>query len=374
MYERDRRTRRWRELTTPPALIPYSAIGPPNDEVGGAPWRVRVVTRGVAVTLIAIIAALILVMDESGPEVAFSASVEHLRSVVRSLAFEPQGRAVYACTLDGALLTWEPGRRPRPLNLAEDHVLVRRPVFAPNVQTLAVATQDGGVTLWDLAARHRRLQIPSRGGPAMALAFSRDSARLAVADPDGIRLLDAANGEPVAAPSPALRGVSCLAFAPDGQSLAVGGQDGLVWIWRLGEKEPVTSFRAHRSAITTLAFADDGQVLASLSFDGHVARLWQPGDGRLVTELNADSHIQTLVFAPGGRMLATADFGGMIGIWDLESGRRLVRFPGLDGGPLTTLAFSSDGATLACGGTGSIGLYRVGGSESLAHEREPAEE
>jgi WD40 repeat protein len=330
----------------------------PSDHQGGVPSRVRVVTRGLAVILATMTVGLVYLADEPRSHLALCASSEGFRGTVRGQTFAPQGRRIYACTSDGSLLSWIPGLPVTRVDLGDDLVLNRRTAFAPNVLTLAVSSHDGGVTLWDLATIRRRFRIPPRAGRVSALAFSRDSATLALADGAGVQLLDAARGLPLEGPRLKLCDASCVAFAPDGRTLAVGGVDGIIRVWNPADKEPRTAFRAHGTPVTSLEFADDGEMLASASHDDHVARLWQVDRGRLLAELEACSQVQAITFAPGNRELAIAGLDGVVRVWETATPGPCRVIQEHDG-PVTALAFSPAGERLVCGGIGSIWLYRV---------------
>ena len=56
--------------------------------------------------------------------------------------------------------------------------------------------------------------------------------------------------------------VTCLAYAPDGQTLATGSKDGTVRLWDAAGKERAT-LPGHERMVTALAFAPDGKTLAT---------------------------------------------------------------------------------------------------------------
>src|SRR5262249_53683713 len=57
--------------------------------------------------------------------------------------------------------------------------------------------------------------------------------------------------------------VSCLAFAPDGRTLASGSWDSTVRLWHLATGQEVATLEGHRGRIHCLVFAADGRTLAS---------------------------------------------------------------------------------------------------------------
>ena len=55
-----------------------------------------------------------------------------------------------------------------------------------------------------------------------------------------------------------------VAWSPDGQYLAAGGQDMVIYLWKSFERHDLTG---SQSTITALAWSPDSQYLASTGFD-----------------------------------------------------------------------------------------------------------
>jgi periodic tryptophan protein 2 len=64
--------------------------------------------------------------------------------------------------------------------------------------------------------------------------------------------------------------VNCLAYSPDGQLIATGGDDGKLKIWNTHSGFCFVTFSEHTAPITTVEFSTSGTVVVSASLDGTV--------------------------------------------------------------------------------------------------------
>jgi WD40 repeat protein len=169
-------------------------------------------------------------------------------------------------------------------------------------------------------------------------------------------------------------GVLCLAFAPDGKTLAAGGwfarageagEDGGVQLWDLSGKQPKerVRFGGHKKEVTAVAFSPSGQVLASAGKESSV-RIWDL-TGQVRERAMLQGAAGPLTFSPNSKSLATA-VGGTIQLWTVN-GDELGRWakysdPKHPENAISALAFSPDGAVLASGTrTRTVDLWALGG-------------
>jgi WD40 repeat protein/serine/threonine protein kinase len=152
-----------------------------------------------------------------------------------------------------------------------------------------------------------------------------------------------------------------LAFSPDGELLATGASDGLVYLFDAVTGVPRT-LRGHADRVDSVVFSPDGETVASASLDGELG-LWRR-DGTPIRLLRA--HAQTVVapsgFTPDGRRVVTASQAGEVALWDAQTGAAIWRRTLPDG--VSGLAVRPDGQVVALGTmTGKIVLLPLAGGE-----------
>ena len=143
-------------------------------------------------------------------------------------------------------------------------------------------------------------------------------------------------------------GVHSVAFSPDGNTLASGSQDGIVWLWKVETGQLINTLTGPRGYILSVAFSPDGNTLASASYDGTVW-LWDVESWQRINILTGHTdYTSSVAFSPDGTILASGSRDGTVLLWNIESGQRINILTG-HGGWVYSVAFSPDGKTLASG-------------------------
>src|SRR5205823_5428150 len=131
----------------------------------------------------------------------------------------------------------------------------------PAGQRVAVGEAGGHISLWDLSRAHVAGAMDLLKGPVSSLAFSRDGKLLAVAghEENGF-LFELTNGDRVPLEGHADL-VNCVAFAPDGATVATGSSDGTVRLWSAtgGQQRRVLSATG-MGAVLAIAFSPDNRL------------------------------------------------------------------------------------------------------------------
>jgi WD40 repeat protein len=234
-------------------------------------------------------------------------------------------------------------------------------LFTLDGQRLVSRDGGGGLRLWEVSTGRPlgQLSLPGdqRAGPT---ALSADGKLLAVGGNDGaVYLLDLRTGKAVRRLVGPAEQASALAFSPDGKLLASGrdfdyprkhGQDNPIQLWDVATGRELRRLVGHKDTVLSLAFSPDGKTLASGAerYDGTL-RLWDVATGKERLSLKGHGEVRSVAFSPDGKEIATSGMDRTIRLWDPAIGRELRRLIGHQA-DVMAVAFSPDGRLLASGG------------------------
>ncbi len=305
--------------------------------------------------------------------------LHHVRlTEVQALALSRDGKSLAAIGRDtsgdnAGVWLWKDGAE-QPLQLLKKTADARcllfheRQLWVGHRSGLWFCEIDGKSAFVDLRyyAPTRVNALAISGGTHPHLAVATDQ-RVLLADWEGKRLDDTAIGNKESATS--------VAFAPDGNSVAVGTDDGSLYAWSIrggGRLTKRFTVRPPGTGVTSITYSPDGKQLISVCHGGEVFR-WNSDTGEKISKVVAKGGppvakdaIDNPVFvlsADGTRLagrfgLSKEEFDSGLHVWDATNGEELSVRSG-PGDAIQKMAFQSDGSFVSLSTTGELIVWNT---------------
>ncbi|NIM92139.1 MAG: TIR domain-containing protein [Anaerolineales bacterium] len=204
-------------------------------------------------------------------------------SVAVTLAFSPDGSMLASGDGNGFLALWDvaTGRTIKSIQAHEGYVFSL--AFSPDGNALystALDLPERLIHIWDLETNETtQLELSSTVRPGYNMVLHPDTSMLAASSGgpywNYLLLYDTSTGELLFEP---LSGhsdqVTAIAFNPASSTFATGSSDQTIRLWDIVSGQPIgLPIPGHGSSIRGLAFSSDGQILASIDAEGPI-RIW----------------------------------------------------------------------------------------------------
>jgi len=135
-----------------------------------------------------------------------------------------------------------------------------------------------------------------------------------------------------------MAGVSCLAWAPDGDTLASGSDDKAIRLWNRITASPPNGSGDGAGRESRAIPTGTGVKLRRNGDSG-----WARGRGPLLGHHN---YVYCLAFSPKGNILASGSYDEAVFLWDVRAGRQMRSLPA-HSDPVTGIDFCKDGTLVA---------------------------
>jgi hypothetical protein len=260
----------------------------------------------------------------------------------------------------------------RILGRIDDRATVIAISFGSNASVLFSGDENGAVKEWDLATFKEKTTLNFHEYPILCLCCSDDGKTVISGDMAGwIVVVDGITAKLRLREQWRESAVHCLRLTGDAKTLITGDLEGTIRVWQLDGWRLTKEFRDHSLDVYSVDLSKDGRYLASASGEKIVVRDCNASGANALKTLR-EWRSYSLCFSPGTMLLAVApnryekevheDIGCMH-LLDGRTGAEMAK--GIEHvGGISWVAFSPDGARLACGySDGALEVWDVVASE-----------
>lgn len=300
--------------------------------------------------------------------VGSTAHVAWAEPPLAALTFAPDAQHLLTGSQAGvSLLDWPSQQRVR--ELVPPFANVHDIGFSPDGQLLAVAGGDpadvGTVQIFSWPELQLQQTLLGHDDSVMAIAWLSDSTIAAAGLDQRITLWDVATGDLQQILHGHSRGITALAYVPEGQLLVSAGIDQSLRVWELQTGNLRHSLTIHTQSIQALETrpAGSGLPMVASCSDDRTVRFWQPSIGRMVRFIRLPAKPLCICWLANGASIAAGCDDGSVYVIDPLTVQIVAQHQPSRPGWIYALAATTQGDQLVAGGSDGL---RVINSSTLS--------
>ncbi|KIM91497.1 hypothetical protein PILCRDRAFT_810776 [Piloderma croceum F 1598] len=303
------------------------------------------------------------------------------RDAVLGAYFSVDGKTIYTVSRDGAVFTWKAkidsdsdsdSDAPQPIPSTSNAIALTRwgiqkrhyfnqpgtkvvcTTFHPSSNLLVVGFSTGVFGIWEMPmfSNIHTLSISQEKISSVAISPSGEWLAFGARKLGQLLVWEWQSESYILKQQGHYFDMNTLAYAPDGQTIATGGDDGKVKVWSTHSGFCFVTFSEHSAPISAVSFAKHGHVLFSASLDGTL-RAYDLVRYRNFRTFTSPTPVQfsCLAVDPSGEVVAAGSTDSFeVFLWSVQTGKLLDILAGHTG-PISSLAFSPSGANQLVSGS-----------------------
>ena len=294
----------------------------------------------------------------------FDSLFQWLNVPVHSVAYSPDGNTVAAGSLDSGVRLWDT-QTPKLKAILTGHTsIIDTVLYSPDGKIIATTAggTDNTVRLWDAGTGETKAVLTGYTH-INALAYAPDGKTIATTGAyrsNSLQLWDAQTKKLRTTYTEHTEGnLSSIVYSPNGNTIvAVNLSDNTVRLWNAETGKHKATFKhadpKREYDISAVAYAPDGQTIAVVGgyYKHHkgTVYLWHVQARKRKIIYEGPDYISAVAYSPDGRTIATGSWNSKIQVWHTVTGEELIARPTKHKGGVESLAYAPDGQTLATGG------------------------
>ncbi|KAF9019013.1 WD40 repeat-like protein [Hymenopellis radicata] len=293
---------------------------------------------------------------------------------VQCAVFSHDDMQVVSGSKDGSVRIWDvkAGQQVRELTGHDNWICAV--MFSPCGSQIMSGSYDGSLRIWDVSTGKALKQFDTdETYDVSSVAFSRDGQKIVSGStlPYNVRICDVTTGKLLKVLRDHCDNIQSVMFSHDGTRVvsASGWTDQSIHVWMASERRP-EELKGHTLQVRWVAFSSDGERVISVSGDKTI-RVWDAATGRQLKKFKyALEYCDILAFSSDGALVACSaaakDGGPLLRIWDTASGKLATeQYIGEEVG---CLSFSPDSTCIVTGlESGSLIIWNSRTGEKLLH-------
>ncbi|MCA9024251.1 MAG: serine/threonine protein kinase [Planctomycetaceae bacterium] len=271
------------------------------------------------------------------PKLEVTHAFEHL-DAIQSCLFSPDGHAVIASDRGGMIRFWpltddieawktRVGIHNLPVWKAHrDRVYAM--AIAPDGQHMLSVGDDGKLLAWELSRNSADWTLQKESGNVVAMAFMGESGLLATIDGHRVEIWNPENGSLVRTLWESDEEISSISCCHGGITLAVGGKQGVVHIWKIQDDEThVTMSLGEEFDVNRISVSPKGTYLAAVeryqTDETDVLRVFDVQTGERIASIRS-TNCDSAAFSQDEQYLLASGPLNKVQVWRVPSGELTV--------------------------------------------------
>ena len=277
------------------------------------------------------------------------ATLEGHNSYISEATYSPDGKRILTVSNDTTAKVWDAETGKELFTLNGHTSALTRAVFSPDGKKIATCERAAVIKIWDAETGKELLALRGHSNSIAAIRWRPDGKQFASAGLDPrIILWDAETGQQLVSIPAHGDLMNDLAFSPDGKHLVSASRDKTAKIWDLAPDHELRAF--HIPSLMRLRFSQDQTRYAFSQRDGTLT-VADAASGKAILTIppaNDEPAPEFMVaLNANGSLFAAQRSDGIVGVWDVSSGKQVAFFTNHADTQMTRMGFSPDGKLLA---------------------------